>query len=301
MTKLAQETGKVQLSRLLQDHSPDGVITEVRKIFCYHYPDHSFNPIEQSYMQTKALYGGDFPGYRSCNTHYHNFAHSVDTLLASARLLDGYNLIHEPLPKSLAVKLMNSALLHDTGYIQEVWDIEGTGAKYTTSHVARSAQFLQKNRKVFKISPNDAKSMGNLIWCTDLNVEIGSIDFADDDEKWSGFILGTADLLCQMADRAYMEKLVYLYDEFKEGGVPGFDVEYDIIRKTVDFYGFMKIRFAETLSDARKYAQPHFQERFAIDDNLYVEAIERHMAYLRGIIEDGNPDFRGKLKRWNCA
>ena len=301
MTKQDNETERAQLSRLLQDRSPDRVIAEVKKIFCYHYPDRSFNPIERSYLHTKSLYNGEFPGYRSCNTHYHNFAHSVDTLLASARLLDGYNLTHRPLPKSLAVKLMSSALLHDTGYIQEAWDVEGTGAKYTATHVARSAQFLQKNKKVFKIRQDDARIMSNLIWCTDLNVKIDSIEFSDEAEKWSGYILGTADLLCQMSDRAYMEKLIYLYDEFKEGGVPGFEMEYDIIRKTVDFYGFMKTRFVETLSDVRKYAQPHFRERFFINHNLYVEAIERHMAYLQEIIKDGNPDFRQKLKRWNYA
>jgi hypothetical protein len=89
-------------------------------------------------------------GYRSCNTNYHNFDHAIDTLLASARLLDGYNLTHRPLPARLAVQLMLSALLHDTGYIQEAWDVEGTGGKYTTTHVARSEQFLRKNKKVLR-------------------------------------------------------------------------------------------------------------------------------------------------------
>jgi hypothetical protein len=138
-----------------------------------------------------------------------------------------------------------------------------------------------------------------MILCTDLNVKIDNLDFFNHEEKTAGLILGTADLICQMSNRAYMEKLVYLFEEFKEGGVPGFDVEYDIIRKTVDFYGFMKVRFVETLSDVRMYARDHFKNRFSIDQNLYVEAIERHMAYLREIIQDGDPDFRKKLRRWN--
>lgn len=301
MTKPVHEMGNIQLSRLIGDHSPDGVVAEAKKIFCHHYPEHSFDEIERDYRLTKSLYEGEFPGYRSCNTQYHNFVHAMDTFLASMRLLDGYNLVHHPLPQRIAVKLLIAALLHDTGYIQEAWDVQGTGAKYTTIHVARSEQFLHKNRTAYKVDGEGARIMANMIWCTDLSVKIDQIDFSDQDEQSSGFILGTADLLCQMSDRAYMEKLIYLYEEFKEGGVPGFDVEYDIIRKTVDFYGFMKIRFSETLSDVRRYAQPHFRERFSIDHNLYVEAIERHMIYLREIIQDGNPDFRPKLRRWNDA
>ena len=296
----ANETGNVQLFQLLSDHSPDGIIEEVKKIFCYHYSKKYYHRVEQSYRHVRALYEGEFPGYRACNTKYHNFSHSIDTLLASVRLMDGYNLVNTPLPVDLSVKLMVSSLLHDTGYIQESWDREGTGGKYTSTHVARSVQFLSKHNKIFRIGADDVRTMGNMIWCTDLAVKTDSIDFSGQEEKTAGFILGTADLLCQMSDRAYMEKLIYLFEEFKEGGVPGFDVEYDIIRKTVDFYGFMKVRFVETLSDVRMYAQNHFRKRFSIDQNLYKEAIERHMAYLREIIKDSNPDFRKKFRRWTC-
>jgi hypothetical protein len=295
----SNKAGNVQLAKLVSDHSPDGIIDEVKKIFSYHYPEKYCHSIEQSYRLVRALYEGEFPGYRACNTKYHDFSHSMDTLLASARLMDGYNLVNTPFPVDLAVKLMVSSLLHDAGYIQEAWDLEGTGGKYTTTHVARSVQFLGKNNEIFGIGADDVRTMGNMIWCTDLNVEIGNIEFSGQEGKTASLILGTADLLCQMSNRAYMEKLIYLFEEFKEGGVPGFDVEYDIIRKTVDFYGFMKVRFVETLSDVRMYAQNHFRDRFLIDQNLYREAIERHIAYLREIIEDGNPDFRKKFRRWN--
>ncbi|MFA5180103.1 MAG: hypothetical protein WC405_02180 [Syntrophales bacterium] len=295
----SNETGNVQLAQLVSDPSPDGIIKEVKKIFCYHYPQKHYHSIEQSYWHVRALYEGEFPGYRACNTKYHDFSHSMDTLLASARLMDGYNLVNTPFPVDLSVKLMVSSLLHDTGYIQEAWDVEGTGGKYTTTHVARSIQFLSKNNEIFRIGADGVRTIGNMIWCTDLNAKIGNIAFLGHEEKTAGLILGTADLLCQMSNRAYMEKLIYLFEEFKEGGVPGFDVEYDIIRKTVDFYGFMKVRFVETLSDVRMYAQNHFMNRFSIDHNLYREAIERHIAYLREIIKDGNPDFRKKFRRWN--
>jgi hypothetical protein len=297
--KRDSETGSVQLAKLISDDSPDGIIGEVKKIFCHYYDPNIFQRLEQIYFHVRALFEGKLPGYRACNTKYHDFSHSIDTLLAAARLLDGYNLVNEPFPANLSLQLLISSLLHDTGYIQEEWDVEGTGGKYTTTHVARSVNFLNRSNEIFRIDEDGIRSMVNMIWCTDLNVKISNLDFLDREEKTAGLILGTADLICQMSNRAYMEKLVYLFEEFKEGGVPGFDVEYDIIRKTVDFYGFMMIRFVETLSDVRLYARDHFKNRYSIDQNLYIEAIERHMAYLREIIKDGNPDFRKKLRRWN--
>jgi len=51
----------------------------------------------------------------------------------------------------LAINLLNAALFHDTGYIQEKSDDEGTGAKYTSIHVKRSIQFLDKHQAAFKL------------------------------------------------------------------------------------------------------------------------------------------------------
>jgi hypothetical protein len=51
-----------------------------------------------------------------------------------------------------------------------------------------------------------------------------------------GKMLGTADLLGQMADRLYLEKLIPLFHEFEEGKVPGFESELNLLRKPTNFY-----------------------------------------------------------------
>jgi hypothetical protein len=287
----------VQLSQLMSDPAPQTIITEVKKIFCYHYPSGSFGDIYKNFLLIKKLFEGKFPGYKACNTEYHNFTHTIDILLVTARLIDGYNIKNVPLPAQLAINLLNAALFHDTGYIQEKSDDEGTGAKYTSIHVKRSIQFLNKHQAAFKIDPDQIMTMSNLILCTDLNVRFETITFSSPEEQLAGCILGTSDLLSQMSDREYLEKLLFLYYEFKEAGIEGFNIEFDIIKKTLGFYEFMKKRFSESYVNAYMYALYHFKKRFMVNQNLYIEAIERHIGYLRRIMDDDSTNFRHKLRR----
>lgn len=287
----------MQLSQVIRTPTPKAILTEVRKIFCYHYPDNYFIDVYKNYTLLKRLFEGKFPGYKACNTDYHDFMHTITILLSAVRLVDGYNIKNEPLPIHLATDLLNAALFHDTGYLQEEWDQEGTGAKHTATHVKRSIEFLDRHHTAFKIDPGQLQTISNIILCTDLNVNIEAITFTTPEEKLAGFMLGTSDLLAQMSDRAYLEKLLFLYYEFKDGGIEGFDFEFDIIRKTTAFYEFMKKRLIETCGSVYTYAQSHFEKRFQLDHNLYIEAIERHMAYLYMIIDDDSTNFRHKLRR----
>lgn len=287
----------VQLSTLIGVSTPRAVIGEVRRVFLYHYPSRQFSIIGKNNILAKKLFAGDYPGYRACNTEYHDFTHTIDATLATARLIDGYNTRNNPLPQRLAVNLLNAALLHDTGYIQEDWDREGTGAKYTASHVERSTQFVKKNRSALSIRNEDLETIERLIRSTGLSVSMDSIPFASKEERIAGCMLGTADLLGQMSDRTYLEKLIFLYNEFKEAGIAGFDTEFDLIKKTVDFYGITKKRMDEAYQRVYKYAREHFSRRYSVRHNLYMEAIERHIAYLHQIIADDTSNFRHKLKR----
>lgn len=290
-------TEPIQISHLIDTSTHKVIVAEVKKIFSYHYPARYFSAINRSYRLVKNLHEGKFPGYKACNTEYHNLSHTLDAMLAAVRLVDGHNIETSHFPVHLAVNLLNATLLHDAGYIQEDSDHEGTGAKYTKFHVERSVQFLRKNHEAFTFTPDDVNIIANLIRCTGLMVRIETIPFSFPEEKLAGCILGAADLLGQMSDRAYLEKLIFLYYEFKEAGIEGFNTEFDLVRKTVDFYEFTKKRLAESYLNSFSYAQHHFKERFAIDCNLYMEAIDRHIGYLHKIIEDETTNFRHKLKR----
>ena len=48
--------------------------------------------------------------------------------------------------------------------------------------------------------------------------------------------MGSADLLAQLADRLYLEKLLLLFMEFEEARLPEFETALELLQKTADFY-----------------------------------------------------------------
>jgi hypothetical protein len=295
--EMMKDAQVVQLAQLVDTSRPERVLDEVKKIFSIYYPSRDFSPVKKNFGIIVRVFRGLHRGYRACNTEYHNLGHTMDALLATARLVDGRNMEGAPLDRRLVVNLFNAALLHDTGYIQEEWDTDGTGAKYTSNHVERSILFLGKNGADLGIDGADAATVERLIRCTGLSVDLDTIDFSSEDERFAGCLLGTADLMGQMSDRAYLEKLIFLYNEFREAGIPGFNTEFDILRKTVDFYEITLARLKGPYMAVYELARPHFRARFSLDANLYMDAITRHIAYLHKIIEDDSTNFRHKLKR----
>ena len=287
----------VQLAQLVDARDAKQLFAEVAKIFSLSYGPESAGALEQACSETRLLFEGQFPGYRACNSEYHDLRHTLSVVLAASRLADGYNLKHSPLPKELALDLLRSAFLHDSGYIQESWDTEGTGAKYLRQHEQRSIDFLQRHHRSFGIPGDVLERLVRLIRCTDLREDFSQIRFADPEERDAGAILGTADLIGQMSDRDYLEKLLFLYYEFREAGVPGFQTEFDVLRKTGDFYSQTRRRLKESYLSMYALARAHFRQRQGVDSNLYLIAISRQMGYLRRIIRDESTNFRAKLKR----
>jgi hypothetical protein len=287
---------EIQLAQLIRQNDPEDILKNVREIYLRFYSSLSFMQIEYVFRKTIPLFSGNFPGYSACNTEYHNLDHTLDAFLATARLMDGKNISEEPFSETLAMRLLISALMHDTGYIQESGDT-GTGAKYTSIHVERSISFVRKNAEQFTLNTDDVLEIGTIIACTGLKNKWGDIPFTSTEEMKAGAVLASADILGQMSDRQYLEKLLFLYYEFREADIPGFETEFDILRKTEQFYEGTKVRLEKTLLAAYEYARYHFKERLGIDRNLYIEAIERQIAYLRKIISDDTTNFRHKLKR----
>ena len=295
------EKQDVQLAQIVDASDPEKVIEEVLRIFYFHYSEDSALRVRLAFSQVRSLFAGEFPGYRECLAEYHDFNHTMSVLLAAARLMDGYNIERAFLPEEFAIQLLLGALLHDTGYIQEDWDTEGTGAKYSRQHEQRSIDFLKRHAGVFEIETPEIEALARLIESTDLKTDFARIDFPSEEEQDTGAILGSADILGQMSDRAYLEKLLFLYHEFREAGIPGYETEFDILEKTRDFYEAVKGRLRDTYLHVFELAHHHFRERYEVNQNLYIVAVDRQMAYLDQIIGDQNTNFRHKLKRGDQA
>jgi HD superfamily phosphodiesterase len=287
----------VQLAQLVDARDATQLFAEVARIFSLSYGQESAEELKQAFSETRRLFEGRFPGYRACNSEYHDLRHTLSVALAASRLADGYNLRRSPLPRELALDLLRAAFLHDSGYIQESWDTEGTGAKYSPRHEERGIAFLRRHHRAFGIPAGSLERLARFIRSTNLREVFSEIPFAGEAERDAGAILGTADLIGQMSDRDYLERLLFLYYEFREAGVPGFQTEFDVLRKTGDFYALTRRRLKDSYLSLYSLARIHFRQRHGVDANLYLIAISRQMGYLRRIIRDQSSNFRAKLKR----
>lgn len=287
----------VYLSRLFNPANRDSVLEECFSIASSRLSQPDEKELRRYWKLTVHLYSGVFPGYSACNTEYHDFNHTCDVFGATVRLCDGALSRNSALDPELITDVCLAAMLHDAGYIQEVDNTTGTGAKYTKTHVARSISFTLQNREAFKLDLSRAERIGRLIQGTDIGTPFNSIPFENQAEKFAAELLAAADLLGQMADRTYLEKLLFLYYEFTEAGFPGYSSEFDMLKKTLGFYEMTKNRLFNTLGNATDMALHHFTSRYGVAKNLYLESIERQMDYLRSIMDDSSVNFRKKLKR----
>lgn len=243
------------------------------------------------------LFRGDYPGYQKCNTCYHDLKHTTDSLLAMARLIHGASVNGLTLPDRDVLLGLGATLFHDTGYIQKESDLDGTGAKYTIIHVERSVAFMEKYFAASGFSYRDFDYCRCCVQCTGLQTKIGEIQFESAYNREVGCMLGTADLLGQMGDRTYLERLPFLYREFKEAEVPGFESELDLLRKTPAFWELTKQRFVEELGNVDRHMRDHFLARWGLDRDLYREKIEGNIAYLKFILENHVSEYWKYLRR----
>jgi len=285
-----------QLSQLIAMDDPEAVRAEVETIVSSLYPSFDLRFIRSVYADVCRLFAGQYPGYQACNTSYHNLQHTTDATLAMARLLHGAVCSgHMIAAREIELGVV-ATLLHDVGYIQTIGD-EGTGAKYTKTHIERSVEFLIRYFSEKGIPADDIRDCCDMLSCTGITVRIADIRFRSFEIRLIGMMLGTADLLGQMADRTYLEKLSFLYREFREGNVAGINEEIDFYVNTLGFYEATKRRFATELGGVNRFMRAHFRERWGIDVDLYEKAIERQMTYLREILEHFRPDYRNHLRR----
>jgi hypothetical protein len=288
----------VQPAILVNTKVPEAVLEEVKYNFIHHYPIKEFGVIREIFQDFLSLYRGSYQGYRGCNMPYHDINHILDTLLAFSRIVDGYNIKKQHLSVKKVKAGLIAVLFHDSGYIQKDTDLTGTGAKYTMTHEKRSVDFIRGYFKKIGLSREDFVMAGNMIKCTDFKVQLSEIDFKTQAEKFLGLAVGTADLIGQMAERAYLEKLADLYQEFEEGHVEGFESEDDLLCKTINFYkNIVKKRLDNELESVYKFARVHFNTRYRIDSNLYMNAIEKQVKYLDDIMEKEPEAYKNKLRR----
>ncbi len=253
--------------------------------------------LEKVYAYAASLYAGEVPGYRACNTRYHDFQHISETFLAMTRLIHGAVVGGHCFPQRKAYSGLIAALFHDAGYVQEAQDTQGTGAKYTMTHVQRSMDFVRQHAVQFELRDIDVTDCCHMIQCTDLGADFTKLEFSSPDVVRLGKLLGTADIMAQVADRTHLEKLTYLYQELREANIDVYASRAELIRKTMVFYKLIDSRFAEKLDRSNRFMRNHFNERWQIDSDLYMVALENERRYLESIILLPDGEMFDRLRR----
>lgn len=277
--------------------SPQAVLDEVLFIMTLIHPQMDPSHLTNAFSFMVSLYQGQWPGERECNTQFHDLRHITDTMLAMARLIHGAVLTgHRLSPRHVLVGMV-SALVHDAGYIQDKSDSVGTGAKYTTIHVERSMAFIERYGHRYGLTTQEIPDCQIMIHCTDLDTDISSAEFPSQQVELLSKLLGCADLIGQMADRIYLEKLFYLFKEFEEGQVTAYTDEMDLLQKTLAFFPMVQKRVKEQLGGYDELTKPHFNRRWGVSQNLYRVAIDRQHQYLSQILAQPGQDISKHLRR----
>ena len=286
------------LKDIFQTDSPEVLLKEVLEIIDSVSSDFDKELVSHVSETVAKLYSGQFPGYRACNTGYHDLRHANNTLLAMARLIHGARIKGFEFSESELVSGLVAAILHDVGYIPEASDNEGTGAKYKATHEQRSKDFLSRHGRAFSLSTRQIADGRAIIACTDMELDIPTVSFSSENIGLLGKMLGTGDLLAQLGDPAYLEKLPLLYKEFEEAGLDEYKDELDIIQKAPAFYDVAEKRLRTSLDSTYRLMELHFEHRWGQRRNVYQEIIDSHKHYLIEVLNIPDSDPRDHLKLW---
>jgi hypothetical protein len=277
----------------VQVSSPVAVRNAVLQLYSDTWPGAPQDTLVTALTDFERLFTGQVPGYLGVDTVYHDLQHSQDVVLAMTRLMAGYERAHPDGPRIGAERALMgiiTALFHDSGYIRETSEAAvPNGAVFTRNHVTRSARYLTKYLPEAGMAAWVPVST-RVVHFTGYEVPLDLLRVDDPRDKLVGHLLGTADMLAQMADRCYLEKCRdRLYAEFVLGdvavhsGTDGLKVLYgsglDLLRQTPQF---IAATIDKRLGKAFNHAYRHIEPLYG-GENPYMNAIRQNVDYLSGL------------------
>jgi hypothetical protein len=285
----------LDVNQQVKTTDPADVQREIDRIFLELYPSASTAPLDRAFFDITRLYRGEFPGFLSCDTPYHDIQHVLEVTLAMARLLDGYErsrVSADPIGAHLFQLGVVTALFHDCGYLRHDSELGRNGAEFTTTHVSRGAQFLKTYMATLGM-PEYADAAADLVHFTGYERPVATIDMPNLSMRLVGYLLGSADIIAQMADRCYLEKCRdRLYPEFVAGGIasktlPNGDKQVvfasgeDLVMKTPGFYAGASRRLNGDLQGLHSFAGKHFGGQ-----QLYQEEIDKNIKFASMVVDE---------------
>lgn len=290
----------MDVSNRIDVTDPVAVTMGIMDILAAHCTPSALEAVPMLVADFARLYRGEYPGYHACDVGYHNIQHVLDVTLAMARLMDGYLKVRgeeAPLGEELIVAGIACALFHDAGYIRRLHDSRhANGAEYTRIHVSRSARFMKEYLPTVGLE-FASPTCQRIVHFTGYEVNPTDIAVPTEAERTLGWLLGTADLIAQMADVAYLEKCRdHLYTEFVGGGMAVgeskstetgivYQSPAHLMQSTPNFVrSAIQVRLDGYFHSHYHYAAEHFG-----GPNLYMDAIEENCSRLEAILARKDP------------
>ena len=287
---------------------PGEVFAQVRETVRRFAPTHDMQRVEAVFNLLRQAFAGGLQGYAPLKTPYHNPMHTHEVVLCLVRLLHGLHLDGQVLDATHLDAALLGALMHDFGYLMTSQESVGdaTGAQLTATHVARGVAYIETHlAHHVDLSPSLRAAIIKVVQVTDHRQHPDWVSFDHPQQKLAAYATATADLVGQMANREYLERLLFLFFEFREAKIPGFGDIHELMEKTADFYRVTRLRLDQHLGGLDIHLQRHFVAAEMGENagenaggcNFYVDAINRNIAYLGELVRQPRETRLLQLRR----
>lgn len=181
--------------------------------------------VEKLVDATGRLFNGQLWAYHPIDLRYHDLSHTAQAAFTYLAMVEGHARAGRcAVNASEYLVGFAGILLHDTGFLRVVGDDQGTGAKYTHSHVLRSCALAASLLPTFGFCRQQVEDAVGMIRCTGLTGKPDAGTFSTELAREAARMVATADYVGQMAAVDYPVKLTFLFAEFEEAddfsGVP---------------------------------------------------------------------------------
>jgi hypothetical protein len=262
-------------------HDTGEVEAQVGAIVHAFAPAHDLKRIAGAFRLLDNAFAGGLSGYQNLKTLYHNRGHTNEVVLCAARMLHGMHLAGQGLDADHIDAALIGALMHDVGYLMKDDEAGGTGAQFTDTHVLRGVEFTRTH--LADLPPGVLDATTRVILLTDHRTHPDSIGFDNLQQQRAAYATATADLIGQMANREYLERLLLLYFELEEARIGNFLDIHDLLERTSNFYRGTRTRLDQDLDGVSIHLMQHFGLQQGAERNFYAESIERNLEYLERV------------------
>jgi hypothetical protein len=244
------------------------------------------------------LYNGQWPDYAPCQVGYHTIQHALDVTLAFARIISGYH-IQNPdriIPEHTYSAGIIAALLHDSGYLKDKMDIDGKGGKFSFSHVERSSLLVDKYLTRLSWTPEQTQYVRSIIELSDFTHNPQIPVFPSHEHDMVAKAVATADLIAQIADVDYIQRLHLLYEEFLEAYE--FEGKKNLVNRSIHVYDSFQELHDETVAFYKNFILPRLHLFDRVDRNLVIFFKNGRNPYSENIIANLSGQLKNDRTQW---